>query len=133
MAGVERSEAELRDMHGSLPPIIISGPDQPHAFDGIPIDRRPDHRSSTCATCKGHGAWNVLLHQDTGRCVIQACDDCDGSGWTSDPDKRVVDEIVYDERGRPRWALVLRPRPVKTREPLMEAKNAAEKETSSTC
>lgn len=99
-------------MHGSLPPIIISGPDQPHAFDGIPIDRRPPHADSRCATCSGHGAWNVLLHLDTGRCIIQACDDCDGSGWICSNGDRHVDDIVMID-GHPAWVVEVRRREIK--------------------
>lgn len=104
-------------MKSHVEPIIIDGPEHPHAFTGIPIDRRPDHATQMCGTCKGHGAWNVLLHIDTGRCIIQGCEDCDGCGWVSDPEKRMIDDIVYDENGMPRWVLRLAPRPIRSKEP----------------
>lgn len=104
-------------MKSSMEPVVIEGPDHPHAFTGIPIDRRPAHATQKCARCKGHGAWNSLLYPDTGRCIIQGCDDCDGSGWVCDPEDRVIDDIEYDVRGRPRWVLRLAPREIVRKEP----------------
>ena len=104
-------------MRSSVAPILIDGPDHPRAFTGIPVDRRPPHATRKCGTCRGHGAWNSLLHTDTGRCIIHPCDDCDGSGWTSAPEDRMIDDIVYDERGMPRWVLRLAPREIARKEP----------------
>lgn len=97
-----------------MEPVVVDGPEHPHAFTGIPIDRRPAHATHKCTKCKGHGAWNSLLYPDTGRCIINPCDECDGSGWVSSTNDRVIDDIAYDERGMPRWVLRVAPREIAT-------------------
>lgn len=85
------------------PPLIIDGPDHPHAFDNVPVRVRPEHCDRKCGTCKGHGGWIVELH-DHGRCKMTACETCLGSGWIdSDGLFRVHDIIVVD--GAPRWVV----------------------------
>lgn len=101
-------------MHGSLPPIMIDGPDHPHAFDGIPLDQRPPGRDTRCTSCKGHGAWNAMLHIDTGRCRIQGCSECDGSGWISSNGQAPVADIVIVD-GHPAWITRIEQRPVRSR------------------
>lgn len=91
-------------MHGSLPPLTISGPDHPHAFDNIPERTRPPYADVRCTTCRGRGAWNQVLHLDSFRCILAICGDCDGSGWKSFDGSRTVHDIEMTEHG-PAWTL----------------------------
>lgn len=96
--------------HSTNPPIEIDGPDHPSAFIGIPIDRRPDIPCTKCTKCHGHGAWNTRLWEG-GRCIIQPCPDCDGSGWVAlDGCRHVADIVMID--GRPAWITAILPRAI---------------------
>lgn len=99
-------------MRSSQEPVLVDGPDHLHAFTGIPLDRRPAHGASRCPLCKGHGAWNSLIHLDTGRCIIKPCGECDGSGWISGDGNRYIDDIVLVD-GRPAWTIRIEPRSIK--------------------
>lgn len=99
--------------HSTNPPIEIDGPSHPMAFVGIPIDRRPPHACTMCTHCRGHGAWNVKLWEG-GRCIIQPCPECDGSGWVAtDGNRHVADIRMID--GVPTWVTAILPRPVPDR------------------
>ena len=97
--------------HAVNPPIEIDGPEHPLAFAGIPIDRQPPYPCHLCALCKGHGAWNTKLWEG-GRCIIQPCPDCDGSGWVADDGHRHIADITM-VNGCAAWVTSVVPRPVR--------------------
>jgi len=91
-------------MRSSIPPIMIDGPDRPHAFDNIPLRTRPDHADARCGNCRGHGAWNEMLHLDSFRCRLAVCHDCDGLGWVASDGSRTISDIAI-MNGHPAWTL----------------------------
>ena len=97
-------------MRSGLPPVHMDGPDHPHSFDNVPTRERPEHADVPCTTCRGHGAWNELLHLDSFRCRLATCHDCRGSGWVSRDGGTTTPDIVLTD-GVPRWTLRRTPRP----------------------
>jgi len=97
-------------MRSSIPPIMIDGPDRPHAFDNIPVRARPDHADARCTHCDGHGAWNEMLHLDSFRCRLAICHDCDGLGWISYDGSRTIQDVAV-RNGHPAWILRRMPPP----------------------
>lgn len=95
-------------MRSSMPPVEIRGFDHPYALTGIPPRRRPVWGCITCATCSGRGARNDLLHLDTMRCRLAACDECDGSGWLSADGARHRPDIVLID-GKAAWTVAIVP------------------------
>lgn len=89
-------------MRSSVPPILIDGPDHPHAFDNIPVRGRPAHADIACSHCCGRGAWNEMLHPDSFRCRLAVCRECDGQGWVQIDGGRTMQDIVLVD-GRPTW------------------------------
>ncbi len=89
-------------MRSNLPPIMISGPDQPHALDNVPVRARPDHGDVVCSHCQGRGAWNEMLHLDSFRCRLAICGECDGHGWKASDGSRTVSDIAIRD-GLPAW------------------------------
>jgi len=89
-------------MRSNLPPLMIAGPDEPHALDNIPIRMRPDHADVTCEHCRGRGAWNELLHLDSMRCRLAICPECDGHGWKARDGTRMISDVVM-RNGHAAW------------------------------
>lgn len=91
-------------MHGSLPPLEITDPSQPHAFDGIPVQRKPDFADHECPTCLGRGAWNELFYTDSFRARLKDCPTCDGFGWVTKDGHHVALDIQVIN-GVPTWII----------------------------
>lgn len=89
-------------MRSNVPPLMITGPDQPHALDNLPIRTRPEHADMQCDHCHGRGAWNEMLHLDSFRCRLAICGSCDGHGWRSTDGSRTISDIVVRD-GSPAW------------------------------
>lgn len=87
---------------GHGPIIVLSGPQDPRALEGIPVQQRRGDLDVHCPTCQGRGQYNVELHPH-GRSKREACRDCHGDGWieTSGDPVAIIDIELVD--GRPRW------------------------------
>lgn len=96
--------------------ITCTGPQDPHAFDGIPRLPRSGALDRVCPLCAGHGQWNVefdLASQRSKRCL---CPKCDGRGWIETGDDPVPSPDIACAPGEsPRW--VTRWAPSDDREP----------------
>jgi hypothetical protein len=86
--------------HGPI--IVLSGPQDPRAYEGIPVQPRRGDLDLPCPTCKGRGQYNVELHPH-GRSKREVCPDCRGDGWieTSGDATAVADIVMVD--GHPQW------------------------------
>lgn len=86
--------------HGPI--IVLSGPDDPRALEGIPPQPRRRELDVPCPTCQGRGQYNVELHPH-GRSKREPCPDCHGEGWieTSGDATPVFDIGLVD--GQPQW------------------------------
>lgn len=96
-------------MHGGLPPIQITGPDDLLAFDGLPNQRRPAWAAHRCSICRGHGEWNDQLFGG-GRVIVKPCSDCNGAGWVGDNGEVGTSDIIMVD-GHPRWVSGITKRP----------------------
>jgi hypothetical protein len=86
--------------HG--PVIVLSGPHDPRALEGIPLQPRRGDLDVPCPTCKGRGQYNVELHPH-GRSKREPCPDCGGAGWIETTgDLTAVSDIEMVD-GQPRW------------------------------
>lgn len=90
--------------HEHRPPLDIDGFEHPHALTGIPEQRRPAWADVRCDTCAGRGCRNEILHLDSFRCRLAACDACEGAGWlaTSGVHHRAIIVMVD---GHPAWTV----------------------------
>jgi hypothetical protein len=90
--------------------VYCSGPQDRHAFDGIPLQPRKGQLDAVCPECVGHGQWNAeidLASQRSKRCV---CGKCDGRGWIETGDDLVPShDIAVSPEGHPRWVTRLDP------------------------
>lgn len=86
--------------HGPI--IVLNGPHDPRALEGIPVQERRGELDVPCPTCLGRGQYNVELHPH-GRSKREPCPDCHGSGWieTSGGATALHDISVID--GQPQW------------------------------
>jgi len=84
--------------------VFCQGPEDPHAFDIVPLAPRKGSLDAPCQTCRGHGQWNREIDLVSFRCKREICDVCLGSGWieTGD-DAREVPDIIMTLEGYPRW------------------------------
>jgi hypothetical protein len=90
--------------------VICLGPQDPHAFDGIPAQPRRGNLDRVCPVCFGHGQWNQEIDLVSQRCKRHICDKCDGRGWIETGDDMVpTPEIVRGPDGAPRWVTRLDP------------------------
>lgn len=84
--------------------VTCSGPHDPHALDGIPVQPRTGDLDRACPVCLGHGQWNRefdLVSQRSKRCL---CGKCDGRGWIETGDDPVPSpDIERSADGQPRW------------------------------
>ncbi|MFM9853807.1 MAG: hypothetical protein ACKVOJ_13535 [Sphingomonadaceae bacterium] len=90
--------------------VTCAGPDDPHAFDGIPAQPRQGDLDVRCSACAGYGQWNSeidLTSQRSQRCV---CLTCDGRGWIETGDDLVPsNDIAMSPEGYPQWVVRLDP------------------------
>ncbi|MFC0588867.1 hypothetical protein ACFFF7_05520 [Novosphingobium aquiterrae] len=90
--------------------VTCTGPQDPHAFDGIPLLPRSGALDRVCPLCAGHGQWNVeidLASQRSKRCL---CGKCDGRGWIETGDDPVPSPDIECAPGEaPRWITRLAP------------------------
>lgn len=87
---------------GHGPVVVLSGPQDPRALEGIPVQKRHGELDMPCPTCKGRGQYNTELHPH-GRSKRQQCPDCHGHGWietTGDP-VPMLDIVLVN--GQPQW------------------------------
>jgi hypothetical protein len=90
--------------------VHCSGPQEPHAFDGIPLQPRDGALDKICPLCAGHGQWNRQIDLASQRCIRHICDKCDGLGWIETGDDLVPsNDIEMTADGRPRWVVRLDP------------------------
>jgi hypothetical protein len=81
--------------HGPI--VVLSGPQDPRAHEGIPVQARRGDLDTPCPSCKGRGQYNVELHPH-GRSKREPCPDCHGEGWieTSGDLTPVLDIVCVD-------------------------------------
>lgn len=86
--------------HGPI--AILTGPQDPRALEGIPVQPRRGDLDVPCPTCAGRGQYNTELHPH-GRSKRQPCPDCHGHGWieVSGDAMPVVDIVCVN--GQPQW------------------------------
>lgn len=91
--------------------IYCSGPDNPHAFDLVPVLPRNGALDAPCPVCKGHGQWNTELDLVSFRCKRATCDFCSGNGWIeTGEDPVALPDIILAPEGYPKWITRLIPR-----------------------
>ena len=90
--------------------VTCSGPGDPHALDGIPLQPRRGELDKPCPLCRAHGQWNSefdLASQRSKRCI---CPKCDGRGWIETGDDPVpTPDVSLSPEGRPEWVTRLSP------------------------
>lgn len=86
--------------HGPI--AILTGPHDPRALEGIPVQPRRGDLDVPCPTCQGRGQYNTELHPH-GRSKRQPCPDCHGHGWieTTGDAVPMVDIVCVD--GQAQW------------------------------
>jgi hypothetical protein len=88
--------------------ILCSGPRDPHAFDGIPLQHRTGDLDARCPACAGHGQWNREIDLASHRSKRHVCDACEGRGWIETGDDMISShEIVMTDEGHPKWVVRL--------------------------
>ena len=102
--------------HGAI--TVLSGPQDPRAHEGIPVQSRRGNLDVPCPACKGRGQYNVELHPH-GRSKREACPECGGEGWieTSGDAIAIFDIVLVD--GQPQW--ITRYVPFDARQPTQAA------------
>ncbi len=90
--------------------VTCSGPDDAHAFDGIPTLPRKGDLDAVCPMCRGYGQWNSEIDLASHRSKRECCDKCDGRGWIETGDDLVpTHDIVMSPEGYPQWVTKLDP------------------------
>ncbi len=90
--------------------IHCTGPHDPHAFHGIPVQPRRGELDALCPHCRGHGGWNAQIDLASQRAVRAFCDHCDARGWIETGDDMVTSpDIEMSPEGYPRWTTRLDP------------------------
>lgn len=90
--------------------VTCSGPEDPHALDGIPLQPRTGELDKRCPKCRGHGQWNREIDLASHRSKRCLCDKCDGRGWIETGDDPVPShDIALSPEGRPQWVTKLSP------------------------
>ncbi len=90
--------------------VSCSGPDAPHAFDGIPLLPREGELDRVCPLCLGHGQWNAQIDLVSQRSIRCPCPKCEGRGWIETGDDPVPeDDIILSPEGEPEWTVRLEP------------------------
>ena len=86
--------------------VHCAGPDDPHAFDVIPLQPRNGTLDARCPICKGYGQWNTEIDLVSFRCKRAVCDHCHGAGWVeTGEDPVALPDIVLAPEGYPKWIL----------------------------
>jgi hypothetical protein len=91
--------------------VTCNGPEDPHAFDIVPLQPRKGELDAQCPLCHGHGEWNTEIDLVSFRCKRAICGRCNGAGWVetgNDPVGYPDIEIAPD--GHPRWVINYVPR-----------------------
>lgn len=84
--------------------VHCAGPDDPHAFDIIPLQPRNGTLDARCPICKGYGQWNTEIDLVSFRCKRAVCDHCHGAGWVETGEDPVsLPDIVLAPEGYPKW------------------------------
>lgn len=90
--------------------VTCSGPQEPHALDGIPAQPRVGELDALCPVCSGYGQWNSEIDLVSQRCKRNVCPKCDGRGWIETGDDLVPSpDIEMSPEGYPKWVTRLDP------------------------
>jgi hypothetical protein len=90
--------------------VECSGPDAPHALDGIPVQLRRGELDAPCPECRGHGQWNTQIDLVSHRSIRACCVACGGHGWIeTGNDPVATHDIKRGADGRPQWVVRLNP------------------------
>lgn len=90
--------------------VLCTGPQDPHALDGISRRTRTGNLDKLCPLCGGYGQWNVQIDLVSHRSIRHACPKCDGRGWIEIGEDLVPShDIVITPEGRPQWVTRLDP------------------------
>jgi hypothetical protein len=90
--------------------VHCSGPHEPHALHGIPMQPRRGDLDALCPACAGHGQWNSEIDLVSQRSKRQFCGTCGARGWIETGDDLVSShDIVMTEEGHPKWVVRLDP------------------------
>jgi hypothetical protein len=90
--------------------VHCSGPDAPHAFDGISVHPRHGALDARCPRCAGFGQWNTEIDLASHRSKRHTCEKCDGRGWIETGDDLVPShDIEMSADGYPMWVTRLDP------------------------
>ena len=84
--------------------VHCDGPDDPHAFDLVPLQPRNGTLDAMCPICAGHGQWNAEIDLVSFRCKRAICGHCYGAGWVETGEDPVgVPDVVMAPDGHPKW------------------------------
>ncbi len=84
--------------------VLCSGPQDPHALDGIPLQLKQGNLDAACPFCRGYGQWNEEIDLVSQRSKRHLCDKCDGRGWIETGDDLVPShDIQMSPEGYPQW------------------------------
>ncbi len=90
--------------------ITCSGPDDPHAFEGIPVLPRAGDLDWACPVCHARGQWNAEFDLASQRSKRSLCPKCDGRGWIETGDDPVPShDTALSAEGYPMWVTRLAP------------------------
>lgn len=90
--------------------VTCTGPQDPHAFDGIPIRPRLGELDALCPMCAGRGQWNREIDLASQRSKRHFCETCDARGWIETGDDMVTShDIILSAEGLPQWVVRLVP------------------------
>jgi hypothetical protein len=90
--------------------VICTGPDAPHALDGISVLPRHGDLDARCPLCAGYGQWNREIDLVSQRSKRHVCEKCDGRGWIETGDDLVPsNDIIMSAEGYPIWVTRLEP------------------------
>lgn len=91
--------------------VQCAGPDDPHAFDIIPLQPRNGTLDALCPVCHGHGQWNTEIDLVSFRCKRAICNRCLGAGWVETGDDPIaLADIEAVPGGEPHWLVRYIPR-----------------------
>lgn len=86
--------------------VECSGPQDPHALDGIPVLPRAGDLDRACPLCLGHGQWNREYDLASQRSKRALCPKCDGRGWIETGDDLVGShDVALSPDGYPDWVI----------------------------
>lgn len=84
--------------------VECSGPDDPHAFTGVPLQHRSAALDAPCPLCRGHGQWNARVDLGNLRAERTICPNCEGRGWIETGSDAIAEaDIATAPSGRPQW------------------------------